>query len=365
MRCTRLLKSGLLVFSFIMLHTINVTNKEMEKVLATTMIGDEDVSSVFEIVKMAGSLMFVAQNPQLASVTMRGRQFIDQWKIPNPSDADNKRSHSNSPADWKYGVEQCGINTCTDVCVFLGPCKDHKWPKKSCCKVKILDVIDKYLYEKKHIDASLNHYDALVVNSNYMKDYFQRERNFMGDILVLPHHSDPRWRDTKTTMTKSSDTLRFGYTGSIPSLAHTDNFLHADDIKERYPITFVDTDEGILPDTLDFGIDMSIREPDTDVSRFKTTAKVATAAALGHNIITTWDEAVKDYLPEDYPFALKDSSLETIQKTMDMAMADYAGDQVLWKKGLEMMKEVDKKLNINVIASKYHEFLSSMLFTFG
>ena len=108
--------------------------------------------------------------------------------------------------------------------------------------------------------------------------------------------------------------LQFGYMGSLPSLKHTDNFLHYKELSSKssssssnqyYPISFVDTDKGELPTTLHYQMDMSIRPLNTEVSRFKTSAKIATAAALGHNIITTYDEAVKDVLPVDYPFLLQ------------------------------------------------------------
>ena len=51
-------------------------------------------------------------------------------------------------------------------------------------------------------------------------------------------------------------------------------------------------------------------ENDTDVSKYKTTAKIATASALGHNIITTNEKSVIDILDENYPFILKDSKYE-------------------------------------------------------
>lgn len=89
--------------------------------------------------------------------------------------------------------------------------------------------------------------------------------------------------------------------------------------------------------------------------------KVATAAALGHNIITTWDEAVKDCLPVDYPFALKeDDSLESITEMFRLAIKDYEGDQILWEKGLSMMKEVKQKLSLHNIASEYENFLNGL-----
>ena len=46
--------------------------------------------------------------------------------------------------------------------------------------------------------------------------------------------------------------LKFGYSGSLPSLGHTKNFLHVNEVKKIYPFTFVDTDRGEIPTTVDF-----------------------------------------------------------------------------------------------------------------
>ena len=301
------------------------------------------------------TLFFMSQNPEFGSVKMRGHQIIDEWKS-----TDSSIYGKNGPKHWKYGIKKCWEEVkCADICVFIGPCHSTEYPRESCCKLKVLDVVDKYLYHREKIDSNLHDYDALIVNNNYMKNYFQQERNFTGEILVLLHHSDPRWHSTETK-TSSTKSLRFGYSGSLPSLNTTDNFLHLRDVKDQYPITLVDTDKGIIPEVVDFRMDLSVRPVNTEVSQFKTSAKVATAAALGHNIITTHDEAVKDSLPDDYPFILRNSSLEALREMMDKAIEDYAGDQKLWKKGLDIMKGVNERLSVPNIAYEYHRNLVKM-----
>jgi hypothetical protein len=105
--------------------------------------------------------------------------------------------------------------------------------------------------------------------------------------------------------------------------------------------------------TINFNCHLSIRENNTDVSRYKTTAKIATASALGHNIITTNEKSVVDVLGEDYPFILKDSEYDTVKDMIDLVNKDYITDKTLWQFGLVKMEQVKNKLSINSIAKQY------------
>eukprot|EP00122_Pirum_gemmata_P005345 Pgem_evm1s4866 len=88
---------------------------------------------------------------------------------------------------------------------------------------------------------------------------------------------------------------------------------------------------------------LSIKPPGTSVSKFKTTAKLATAAVLGHNIITTNDESIKDILP----------NLASLKAMFELVDKDFYGDKKLWYKGLEIMKKVKKKLSLDVLVRRY------------
>jgi len=220
------------------------------------------------------------------------------------------------------------------------------------------DVIDKLLYpEKRFILGHLHEYDAIIVNSSFMKKYFRQELGYNGSIEVLLHHSDPRWHMTKTNV--SSQSLQFGYIGTLDAISHG-NFENHEILTKLYPITLVQTGS-VIGSEVTFEMDLSLRRLGNPFAQFKTSAKVATAAALGHNIITTWEEATRDCLPPDYPFALIDSSLDSIKNMFDLAIQDYNGDKVLWNKGLQMMKEVNQTLSLPAIALEYETFLDDLM----
>jgi len=264
------------------------------------------------------------------------------------------------------------------IFIWIGPIGNKYINSLPQTNINILDIIDKYLYNKDIVEESLNNniYQIIIVNNNYMKNYFKTNTNFNGEIYVIYHHWDTR---LSLTITESKDKLIFGYMGSIKSLLHTDNFLHYEKLIKLYPIIFFDTELGKdvtqnvfnnninypiiyncnnIPEIINFNCDINIRDPTTKVSKFKTTAKLATSAALGHNIITTMDEAIKDILPTDYPFILKNSDLNTVNNMFQIVINDYNNNKILWNKGLKILKDIKAKLALDTIINEYTKLIN-------
>lgn len=249
--------------------------------------------------------------------------------------------------------------------------------------VHILDVVDKYLSHKKWIDKAIRDkvYDILFVNNKFMRKHFKKNMKFQGKVHILHHHYDPRYETCITTI--ADNQLRFGYIGSILSLLHTNNFLHYKRIGKKYNVQFLDTENAMnmngyvfqdnklsefkqkkhaltednIPKAVSFNCQVSIRPLRDDVSKYKTTAKIATAVVLGHNIITTYEESVKDILPEDYPFLLRSTDFQSVDEMFQLVTNDFYSEKKLWNKGLSILKEVREKLDVNFIAKKYKNIL--------
>ena len=110
--------------------------------------------------------------------------------------------------------------------------------------------------------------------------------------------------------------------------------------------------------TFNFNCHVSIRTLNSDVSKYKTTAKIATAAFFNHNIITTCEESVSDVLPPDYPFLLKSHDYYTVKEMFQTVINDYNGNKKLWNKGLGIMKDVKSKLCLSNIINEYFEIFA-------
>lgn len=261
------------------------------------------------------------------------------------------------------------------IIIWIGPFR-HKY-KLHPSNRHILDIVDKYISFKFLCEKTLKLYDGIIVNSTWMGKYFKQNLNYPKLIHVIHHHWDPRFKNTQT----DCPNLNFGYIGSIEERNVSQNFRHFRQISKKIPIEFYDTEIGKLvtdkvhkkldfpikysnnniPKKVTFNCDISIRDKNSNLFNFKTSAKLATAAALGHNIITTYDKAVQDILPDNYPFILRDLSVEEIINFFQKVIDDYQGDKILWEKGLKMMKEVKRKLSIREIVLKYKNLIKDYL----
>lgn len=221
--------------------------------------------------------------------------------------------------------------------------------------IVIYDVVDNYCLDKTQTEINLRiPFDAVIVNSEYMKQYF--EVNGVKNVHVVHHHWDDRLLQVEQQYQQQA---RFGYIGSIASLKHSKNLLHGKTLFEQYGVLSVDADR---PEQIDkmivpFNCHLNIRDYGTNEHFFKTTAKIATASCMNHNIITTYDKAVMDILPRDYPFIIDDVSIPSILKMMKLIETDFHQSKQLWKQGLNIMKQVKHKLSIDEIIKQYHNVL--------
>lgn len=324
-------------------------------------------------------IVFILNTGKTGSDKMRGNQIINSLK--------------NYKAEKKYRCDDTFLNDINkyknSIFIWIKSLQDIE---KYCSLTKknnninIYDVVDEYLCNKnvESINNILNKnvFDCLIVNNKYMKNYILKNTTFKNEIKIIYHHYDP---SLDKCLTENKSMLNFGFIGSIASLQHTDNFLHYNKLIQKYKIEFLDSESGLYktkemylgkppikgvkqidfdlnPLTLNFNCHISIRELNSKISKFKTTAKLATAAAFNHNIITTDEECVKDILPSDYPFILRNSDYESIEKMFDLVISDYNGDKKLWNKGLKIMADVKDKLNISSIVKEYERIFDSYSF---
>lgn len=321
-------------------------------------------------------------SPNVGSVLLRAVQIKDELQQRYPESYTLKIIHKN---DLKNPTI---VKNLHPFSIFIWvKFMDISIVKKLKNNVHIFDLVDNYVYEQKGIHNLLSTHPTeiagIIVNSQFMSTHIQQTTKYCGNIFVIHHHWDVRL-SSQTKVLVNSHQLVFGYMGSIASLNHSDNFLHYRYLVKKYPIQLIDTELGTNVTTLvqqnkfhnvkiihnpqnmqniviNFNCHLSIRKNNCPLSNFKTTAKLATAAALSHNIITTREKAVLDILPEDYPFLLSDTSLPTICAMMELMMRDYSsGNKVLWNQGIKMMEDAKQKLSITEIGSQYVEMISKL-----
>jgi len=259
----------------------------------------------------------------------------------------------------------------------------------------LIDPADKYLYDKDLMDSGIRRslYDGMIANNEYMAQFFQDSSHFGGIGIpsqVIYHWSDPALQLVKEAPEISdSKALKFGYMGSVMSLFHTGNFMNFETLKDEFDIIFHDTEVGRdvtkeikkgekydtktdrlrmltngaspLPESIKFNVHINIREIGSDVSKFKPCSKLATAAAFGHNIISTIDESIKDLLPRDYPFLLNSTDIDDVRAMFHKVEEDFNSSKKLWKRGLRMMQDVKKRLEFSHVIDEYEDMLKRIV----
>lgn len=316
------------------------------------------------------NIFFVVQNPTFGSAILRGLQI--SCELNNQGFQSSVITH-----------EEINVNTKNSIFIWVKEFNVNLISKLS-GNYHIYDVVDNYIYKYDLVNHAIQCkiFDALIVNNSFMSEDIKSNIGFNGKIFIVPHHWDPR---LSTLKTKKSESIRFGFLGSIASLQHTNNFLHYDNLISDYPIEFIDSESGenfteLIENKkntpikrninamselfINFNCHISIRENNSSISKYKTTAKIATASALNHNIITTYEKSVADFLPHDYPFLLKSTDLKAVKDMFELVIQDYSTEKSLWNKGIAIMDRVKNQLSIQVIAKMYISIIQENNFNY-
>ena len=216
----------------------------------------------------------------------------------------------------------------------------------------IYDILDDYCSETKTItDYKKNNFikyiDIFLVNNPFMKKFI--EEKYKIKTYLAPHAYDLRIDNYNLDKV---DTCCFLFNGE----ANNTNCLHIDKLQKEFNI---DNNIG----TKDFNIflkkysnpsrcHISIRKAGTFEYLFKPCTKLITAAACDSNIITTYDESIKMYIDESYPYLLKDSSWESVKKMFNYVIETHNTE--IWNNGLNIIKDIKKKLTIDYIVKNYY-----------
>tara|TARA_B100001093_G_scaffold329198_1_gene314204 strand:- start:2188 stop:3078 length:891 start_codon:yes stop_codon:yes gene_type:complete len=241
--------------------------------------------------------------------------------------------------------------------------------------IHILDILDSYTDETKSIISEIddalhqNIFDGIIVNSKYMANYFRKNIGYKKRIYTIYHHWDPILSSIKV---KNQNRLSFGYLGCLTG-PFDNNFTHGKRLVEDGIVKTLSSETKVKNSNtklsqidptafgkivVDFNCHFSIRA-EKRYFNFKTTAKLATAAALNHNIITTSEKSTSEILPNNYPFLLENSEFNTVMDMVSRVKKDYYDNRILWNQGLSMMEEVKHKLSIGKIILKYVELIDT------
>ena len=210
----------------------------------------------------------------------------------------------------------------------------------------IFDVLDLYDAEKNDLPDLINlgymeFIDILIVNNYFMrKKYYKLNK----PIYIIPHHYDERL--SKYPNPPKCEKLQFIFNGELG--LYKKNCLYIEKLKDKYNIlictNFIEFIQKYNKKNYCY---LSIRKENSYEYNNRPLMKLAHAAGTDSNIIITKDKSVIDFIDSDYPYLLKDSKLETVEKMMLYVKQTFNTD--IWWKGRSMMSELKNRLNINTI----------------
>jgi hypothetical protein len=223
--------------------------------------------------------------------------------------------------------------------------------------INIIDIVDyvdvdpndEKIYDEP--DFNKNNYnnfiDAYIVNNKIMESEYIKKYNKFS--YVIPHHYDPRLNKIQN---KKSNNLKFLFNGY---LGHTNNnCLYVNELRQNLENFFIS--DGLENFLIDNNIHdcchISIRKTNSWEYRTKPAMKLAHASGINCNIITSNDDSVKDILPENYPYLLKDDSYESLIDMINYVKETY--NTPVWMKGLEIMDTIKNKLMLENIVKNYY-----------
>jgi hypothetical protein len=224
--------------------------------------------------------------------------------------------------------------------------------------INVIDIIDyieiiskdKTIYnEPDLIKNNFNNYvDAYIVNNKIMEYEYTIKYNKFS--FVIPHHYDPSLE--KINRSIKFDNLKFLFNGYI---GHTNNnCLYINELKESLNNFYISPgiDNFLSNKLLHNCCHINIRKTNSWEFKTKPAMKLAHAAGMNCNIITTNDNSILDLLPEDYPYLLKDDSFESTQKMIEYVKETF--NTPIWENALETMKLIKSELTLENIVDKYY-----------
>lgn len=175
--------------------------------------------------------------------------------------------------------------------------------------------------------------DVLIVPNSACAAFYRAQGFRNCEFAVIPH----QW-DHRIVGEAPQDAFRPGYVG---------NKFNCPSWWEGERAT--DMTDSVLPEFAKFNLHLSLNSRKRTHTLLKPAIKVASAAAVGANVVTYRDPSAVELLGPDYPFYVDECPKAAIRMACD------AFGTPEWGRGLEVMKKVRKKTSLHAVANLYRQ----------
>ena len=191
-----------------------------------------------------------------------------------------------------------------------------------------VDPVDLWCYPGRNNNDTWPEVDLVIVPNSMCRKFYNRIFT-NADYLLVPH----QW-DKRITGTAKQDVFRPGYIGRTFNL------------NEQLNIDMVTEPDEQLDAMSRFNCHVA-EHASIEQQRLKPATKVASAAAVGANIVTHKGSSAVELLGNDYPFYATGTLFDALFK------AKKAFGSAAWNYGLEIMADVKEKTSLKSIAERY------------
>ena len=245
------------------------------------------------------------------------------------------------------GGHDCRLTRPGDIVVFVKFFHEAlaNMLKARRCKIvfDLIDVLVSFQFRRMTLPKDVD--GIIFPNSQLMKD----KENEMAPSMwrkVIHHHADPRIHKTDFSH------FKLGYYGDVSdkTLSKFNRWNKNDGI--GLEVYHTKDTGGWINHLKECSCHFSFRQlVGSRSSVKKPSTKVVVAAASGANIVATKDAAFLDLLDPSYPFYIPAPTEVDMLRTVNKARASYGSKE--WKRGLDMMRQVNQKTTPEKIAQDF------------
>jgi hypothetical protein len=215
----------------------------------------------------------------------------------------------------------------------------------------VMDVVDEFIRPNTNV-LDLYDYsklDGIISRVKKVIDTYQFPLNL--NVTYIPHHWDIRLQDQQINnkIINYKPALISNDLRDMPYL----EYLYTNSLVDFYTNFGFDSFSSYIDIFSKYDIHYNVRNTNSLAYKFKPATKLVTAAAFNTPLITNYDWALQDLIPEDYPFLIKDPSIESISNTISN-LSFISNNDLNYT--LEILKEVKLKTALINLTFDYIKF---------
>ena len=278
-------------------------------------------------------IIFRSYNEWGSSI-MRGKHVCDQLKILGYD------SHSIIGESKDISIQHKLKNIHDSVIVFIKIYDKNELLKlKRNNNILILDIIDCISYGLFSLDNICESpWDGIITPTIELISSINNINKNINTVSI-PHHWDKRHLININKYDRRFFSL--AYIGETKD--ETSGFIFKNKIPE---LATINKKNGMMAVSSKYTCHYSVRPRGSYYSLYKPNTKISTAAAVGSNIICSYDNSSLDLISVDYPYYTK-SDIKSVLNMVKYAKETFGG--TVWKQGLDMMAKLKQRTSLETI----------------